>query len=409
MDLTRLPLRILRLTNFSLAATLLFTLACTDDPTPAPRTDRTQQDLQQALSDLNQTLRSTPDAPAAEPTPTPNHQIADSTRKPSLPPATAILLPSGPGICGRSPVIQHAILKTLQMSSCSAVSNAELYRITTLTGLPPGSDDTPSTELRPDDLAGLVNLNRLTLSGNYTLPAATFLGAGVTELHIKDAPLSQAAFDGLLRLERLTLEGNYTLPSSVFAGTTIEHISLKGITLPPDTFDGMTSLKSLHYESLAAPRYEDSSNRLTPPLDEFPPLQADALNSLQELKLTFANRIPDLTGTELSHLTAIKQIGIYGRVSGQQNDPYRDSSQHRDYHVPEALFHNNPNLRSVHINISTGRTSNGDEWDILYAPRNLVAHLEQLESLSINSFYIEDDQPGSGPLALAPGSPYQPT
>ena len=284
MDLTRLPLRILRLTTLSIAATLLFTIACNSDSTPPPRTDRTQQDLHHALAELtitltslNEELRNRPPIqliPTPEPAPNSTREIPGTTPTPSMSTVASVPIPTGPGICSRSPAIQDTILSTLRTTSCRIITDAELFRITKLS-LPSKHKGKLLAQLKAGDLSGLVNLDYLFISGNYTIPTGTFTGAGITRLTIENTTLSPGAFDGILRLEELTLNGDYPLPARSFADISIEHISLEGVTLLPNTFDGMTSLKSLHYESLAAPRYNDKSEPLTPPLDEFPILTAD--------------------------------------------------------------------------------------------------------------------------------------
>ena len=65
---------------------------------------------------------------------------------------------TGVGICYRTPSMQDWILSRLQSSSCAAVSDAELYRIT---------DTVAFTGLKAGDLAGLVSAESLVISDGH--------------------------------------------------------------------------------------------------------------------------------------------------------------------------------------------------------------------------------------------------
>ena len=111
--------------------------------------------------------------------------------------------PSGPGICGRTPEVQQALIETLKIASCRLITEHELYRIRDL-------PDIRAPELRAGDFSGLVNLDSLsvqvrTLEGINPpmIPAGAFTGSRIKQLAISasndsdtHATFEDGAFDG---------------------------------------------------------------------------------------------------------------------------------------------------------------------------------------------------------------------
>ena len=119
----------------------------------------------------------------AQPTP------AKSTQNPQLtttPTPVVLAPPAGPGICGRSPAIQEAILITLRSPSCRIVTAEELYRIQCFKNIRHDCEQ-PNWRWgqngpKAGDFAGLVNLRQISISGKFTIPAGTFTGSAIDHL-----------------------------------------------------------------------------------------------------------------------------------------------------------------------------------------------------------------------------------
>ena len=191
------------------AAFIIAATACSGEqppPTRHPQTgDQSPAQTMEAMAqeiEVLQTKAAVPTEPAEPDNPDnpddPRHTvqpaltITPATPQPTVPPTRVVIpTPSGPGICGRSPEVQQVILDTLRTSSCRLISNEELYRITSLS-------KTQFDTLRPGDLAGLVNLEGLSITGNEPLPAGAFAGASIEKLNINDTHLSPRAFQARL-------------------------------------------------------------------------------------------------------------------------------------------------------------------------------------------------------------------
>ena len=128
------------------------------------------------------------------------------TAAPDLDARTIHSTPTGPGICGRTPEVQQAIIDRLMVPYCQPITNAELYRIRDL-----GEIRAPS--LMAGDFDGLVNLDGLEISLRQdcgsncpnppVIPAGAFSGIRVEILQISDGPdsdthvsIAEGAFDG---------------------------------------------------------------------------------------------------------------------------------------------------------------------------------------------------------------------
>ena len=111
--------------------------------------------------------------PTALPTNTPSASANSHMPEPT---ATSIPLPaiasSGPGICGRSPMIQIVLIDRLKISSCQLITAHELFRVIDLPDLQ--FDSSP----QPGDFAGLVNVKELSVEirRGSDLPSDAFVG-----------------------------------------------------------------------------------------------------------------------------------------------------------------------------------------------------------------------------------------
>ena len=274
------------LTLIALTAALIILLmsgCSSDEPTPTSRPDPTRSaliqeidrqseqiaDLQRTVEELERSKTEQMASPTVEPRgsteaptqvpPTPVEGLATEPPRAKV----TIATPTGPGICDRSPRVQQAILAALHTNSCRVVTDDELYRITNLDELP-GYDRTEGEWLlKPGDLAGLVNLETLTLSAE---------GA--------------------------------TLPSGLLAGAGVNELILSGLILEPGAFDGMVSIGKLDYQGEA-----------------FPPLHADAIVSLEYLILKLTGPAPTLKGNELGKATNLHTVVLAATPGPVHGDP----------------------------------------------------------------------------------------
>ena len=350
-------LSIVRTTTLLLATALLL-LACTGtDPTPTrvrdPMTHQYQQ-LQTETAQLREETASLRNQLQTRSLEREKDDLAiappdDLVPTPIPTPTTVVIpTPSGPGICGRSPAVQQAILNSLRISSCRTVTNDELFRITELTG--------DLGQLKAGDLSGLVNLKQLTVSGDYTLPAGTFAGAAIQHLTVGEMAIHPNAFDGMINLEQLRFSRTEEIPpltAPVFA--TLESLDL-------DLFDS-----------------NDISHAQSPPN-------------------------PAL----LASMPGLKYFEVYQAT--KPDDTALTSSNWQDdqpqFLLPSDLFKNNPNLESVNVRYSH---SWNDDLGVRYrlvVPHDIVSHLTNLKAVSIRQELHIADRPEKAPkLELSPESP----
>ena len=243
------------------ALILMLTLACSgDDPTPALETDRTQQELLRTIDRMDSEMKAL------------QQEMEESKETRDADEASASEEQTTPGICGRTPMVQEVILQTLRASSCRFVTNEELYRITEFRNL--SGDYEGWGQFKAGDLDGLVNLKEIWIGGDFTLPAGTFKGAGISQLQ------------------------------------------LSGVTLSPGVFEGMVAIGSLSIYGM----------------EEFPTLDAKVFAGLREFAIHFNDPFSDLAGDELEHLTNLRQVkmtcelpaGISWEELPQGDDPGRE-------------------------------------------------------------------------------------
>ena len=287
-----------------------------------------------------------PDEPAH--TVAPTRTITPATPQPTPPPARVVIpTPSGTGICGRSPEVQQAILRALSTSSCRLVSNEELYRIT--------SSYTFGT-LRSGDLAGLVKLKGLSITGNEPLPPGAFAGASIEQLNVKEAHLS------------------------------------------PGTFNDMISIKSLNIT------FGESQ--------QIPTLTDPVFAELEQLHLRFNEwrRQPDVSippqGNELINLKALKHFSIYAntRPDSEKLKPTDLPGTKKPFAIPASLFAANTKLETIDMNYRH-QGNKGVSFQLV-VPHTLVEHLHNLKKITIGqNLKIPARTFQAPPLALSPKSP----
>ena len=135
--------------------------------TKTAESDRRQPQLEQTLEALdtkiaalqNETAesQSTPsvERPARSTQPTPG-KSSPTPKPPAIPTPIVIARPTGPGICGRSPEIQTAIIHYLNVNLCQAITAPELFRITGLM--------VAMNTAKAGDFQGLTNVQTLQVS-----------------------------------------------------------------------------------------------------------------------------------------------------------------------------------------------------------------------------------------------------
>ena len=367
---TRTPVQLLIVAMA--AAVIIAATACSqDEPLPTlsfQSTDRTAEQtidrnaeqtieaMAQEIAVLQTKAALPPEPPEpAEPddpghTVQPTLTITPATPQPTAPPTRVVIpTPSGPGICGRSPEVQQAILRTLGISSCRLVSNEELYRITSLS-------EAPFDTLRPGDLTGLVNLKGLAINRSEPLPPGAFAGASIEALYISDTNLS------------------------------------------PSAFQDMISIKSLNIDVTES--------------QQIPTLTDPVFADLQQLHLDFYNsgRGPELsappTGQELKNLKALKHFSIYAytRPDSAKLEPtdWRDNKP--PFAIPASLFAHNTKLETVDLDYR--QQQQGEIRFQLVIPHTLVEHLHNLNKITIGrQLEISGRSLNAPPLAPSATSP----
>ena len=171
-------------------------------------------------------------APETRPSKAKNGAKTKEIKTPKADPGPTPVTIAGPGICGRTPEIQNALINELNIASCRAINDTELYRVREI------SFDTES--IKPGDLTGFVNLKTLSISGlNEPMMPGVFAGLeSLTSLHIEmrlleeqeeTATFGAKAFQGMPELKDLRIRnGNNKTPllfkKNAFQG--INHLTI---------------------------------------------------------------------------------------------------------------------------------------------------------------------------------------
>ena len=290
--------------------------------------------------------RQDPQTGARTSAPSPTTPAPTGTAEPVPTPTFSV---QGPGICGRSPEVQYAILERLGTTLCQATTVPELFRITGEFGL---QLDT----VRAGDFQGLVNVQRLEVGANGVEPGG---------------------FTGLQNLKELEL----TLLASTGIST--------------ESFSGLESLESLTLE-ISSPDREEPE---TAPLPPFP-----SMPSLKNLRATGIHNPENdqLPGGVFKELPNLESVEMSVHYIGTVND------WGGSFRIPAELFEGNPNLKEVSYSKQRGpeemtlqvpatlfvqnqiieRISIRDS--LTQIPRDMFRHLEKLEELYLQARYTGD-------------------
>ena len=329
----------------------------------------------------------TPEPIRAEPTESPTPA---ATEKPT-PAILAIPTPTGEGICGRSPTVQEAILLTLRTSSCRYVTTDELYRIQCFRNLK-GNCTTPKwswSEEGPKqgDFAGLVNLQKLTIAGDFTLEEGTFAGSAIERLNLNVKAVTPRAFSGSA-IDELDLTVEEITPGAL-QDAPITKMKLRTNKFPPK--GSLPSTLTLLHLTTVAPPFAIQPDLL----EELTQLEWLFLNiTPHKDSQEFRNRNPGHTPTPEDYIATLP-TGFFDantRLKGIIiTTPDRDLSTPRQ---PDYLFH-----------MDTYHWKPRREDETISAHTSLLANLPNLEILGISNLKPRGHISGSPPLTLHPESP----
>ena len=284
----------------------------TDSGNSATETEGKLDSISRQLDALQGTvnLLATETAAANSPKPTSIRQPTPTTRPTSTqagranvptpsPTATATTpvaaMPTGPGICGRSPMIQYILIDRLNLASCQLITVHELFRVSGLRDLE--FDNSP----QPGDFAGLVNVKELR-----------------TQLR-NGSDLLADTFHGLEGLEILRVELHGT---EEYDGT-----------IEPGAFRGLSSIRTL----------ELSWNRDTDERVSIPPF--DHLETLEELYISIPDHLFAPTADHFRNLPHLRSLSI--RTEG------RYGGVPRALRLTQELFKNNGKLEEIEIQMGS--------------------------------------------------------
>ena len=341
----------------TVALILMLTLACSGDESPAaPEADQTQQELLdtiermgEEMDSLKQEMEESKETRGADEASVQEDETALTPATTSLPDSTpeltVIPTPSGPGICGRSPAVQKAILKDLKVSLCRAVTEGELFRITAL-----GAD---MNMARPRDFHALVNIEVLVINATNVEPGALTGLESLKKLHLTikdDGSIGTGAVQGLQRLEEMTLEVGTNV--SIETGAFQELDSLEKLTISPSK------------------DYPEPEDILTlPDFDQLPSLK---YLDMKDVRTLYAETLSDKL---LANLPSLESLNIF--LAMKENES--DSDTEMDINIPEGLFASNRMLKKAAINIEHM------EGITVHLPESLFSNTASLERVEIKS------------------------
>ena len=300
--------------------------------------------LRAELEDLKNEEDSDP-RPTARPTATPT------------PPARFIsATPSGPGICGRTPEIQQALIERLKIASCRLITEHELYRIRDL-------PDIRAPELRAGDFSGLVNLDSLSVQVRTweginppMIPAGAFTGSRIKQLAISASNDSDT---------------HATFEDGAFDGAHIQSLSIYLAGGGP-LYDG--------YGELAGYR---NPGRLPDSLPE---------------SLTWLRVSGDLRSLDWRIFQALPELEYLSLIHHQERS--QGTSRAVVIALPTDAFADNPRLRGLEL-VSDSSWGTGT----FRLSTGLLAQHEHLAHVAISKLVLRGPQTGGLPIQIHPDSP----
>ena len=374
---------ILGLTALTVALALLVSAACSaNEMNPTPSTDRGDQTLEEKIDQLNKeianlrqeveelqsaegqemtqrTARAEPSATQPARTPTTTAARQQATTEPA-PTRVTIPAPAGPGICGRSPEIQKAILDRLDIPLCQVTSKAELFRIESM-------NPTMDT-VRPGDFEGLVNIKEIAIMAKNIEPGGLSGLVNIERMELTVhtyGSIAPGALQGLNNLETLRIKTNKKYPEPEDT-----------ITLPE--FDLLPKLKNLEVG------WFERKPKSRTPFQNLPNLESAVIS------IGFRTEDPEGKEFQIHHnmfannpkLKFLKiQLNVWAPEKMKIN-------------IPVNLFSNNPLLEEIKINSERVRL-----------PRDLFKHLEELKQLNLNEYWTDEEGWEKQEIVLSKSSP----
>ena len=386
------------------AAAMMISIGCSnEEPPPVERTPAERQDterddlieeeldrMREEIISLREEARRTeekdmailPSKKAATRTPATRTPRPTSTAAPAPTVAPPPRVSKTDNICMRSPRVQQALINAVKISSCRIITTEELYRISQVE-----LQVSYSTNPKPGDFAGLVNLRTLRVSiredaETVEIPANTFHGMdNLRNLSISSGTgttIRRGAFNGLNNLTNLSISmGTPSMPKTLEEGS----ISL------------MPALERLDIEIDTPGRIEAGAVQNLP--------------ALEYMEIEWRANSGDIIGRnflgELGNLPSLKQLEIQTQTSYDKNyGPTVRASLFKGMPKLETLriqgresnrvtlneqsFSNNPKLKSLYIR------------GAISGYKNAFRTLDELEELRLSL-------DGEGEVALSPNSP----
>ena len=372
-----------------LALILMLTLACSgDDPTPAPETERAQQELLERIQQQSNEVRDLreeveqlrrsdeTEQPSAQATELPPTQTTETIQPSSqtLPPPPEVSTTEN--ICDRSPEAQQALLRNLKISSCKAVTTEEIYRITNKL------DPSFGTSPRAGDFLGLVNVTHAEIhireeADPAEIPANAFYGMERLKsliIYVRaETTFRDGAFQGLPSLTALTIDADAptTMETGSLSGMpSLEKLDIKMRT-PGQVMAGalreLPNLETLTLNWYSSREEETKKNHLGE-LEQLPSLKQLTLKATHDY--TSIGDIPSIGPTYFKKLPSLESLQIEGE--GENSIELNQTS-----------FVNSTNLREIKITASGAR--------VTPALKNAFKSLHQLEELKISLSEEEEE------------------
>ena len=297
--------------------------------------------------------------------------IDQPKQEPSTPEPTPAsrAIPIGPGICGRSPAVQSAILAVLNSPYCQVINDGELFRIVNLPHL-------RVPHLKSGDFEGLVNVADLRVS-TITIESGAFAGLdGLEKMSLtvdSQGLIEPGSFAGLPRLENLLVTTNLASPY----GRTLGPVSLPVI-------DSLPSLRTLVVERDLATQLmlRGSSESFFANLPSLTELEINKLNTAGSEYERGADKGP--TALQVGNpffdgLTSLERLYLGGSGS---------DSEYEIILAPDA-FDTTPRLREVliggvHLRIHKDTFRHLDDLEVLQIPQELTQDGWQEHEISLS-------------------------
>ena len=380
---------------------LMLTLACSgDDPTPAPETDRTQQELLERIDQQSKEVRDLreeveqlrrsdeTEQPSTQASGMPPTQATGAIQSstPTLPPDPEVSTTEN--ICSRSPEAQQTLLRSLKISSCKAVTTEGIYRITNKL------DPSFGTSPRAGDFLGLVNVTHTEIhirkeADPAEIPADAFFGMErlkTLRIYVRaETTFREEALQGLPSLTELTIDAD--APTFMETGSVSEMPSLEKLDIkmrtPGQVMAGalrdLPNLETLTLNWYSSREEETKKNHLGE-LEQLPSLKFLALKATHDY--ADIGDVPSIGPTHFKDLPSLESLQIEGRGENP-------------IELDQTSFVNSPNLKEIKITASGAQVTS--------ALKNAFKSLDHLEELTIS--LSEHGKTMTVEVALSPNSP----